>query len=130
MGFLKNFVPLVGKLLLIAMVGQGAMTLFGLGLPLFSYAIFSGVFLGFVPFSQAVDKLRPAGISRLFLICLLLGVVSANCVLVAWANHSDLGWAKGEYTLAMPPVLFFLAMGAPFLCHPSKLMLLINARNG
>jgi hypothetical protein len=73
------------------------------------YAVVSGLFLGGVPFAPVLVRGHQASLRFRFLLAVcLFAVVALNCWLVALANRSDLGWAKGDYTLAFPLLAFVL----------------------
>jgi hypothetical protein len=75
----------------------------------FFYAVLSAGLLGGVPFAPVLVRDRKATLRFrfAFAVC-LLGLVGLNCWLVVLVNRSDLGWSKGDYTLAFPFLAYAL----------------------
>ena len=81
----------------------------------FFYAAMSGCLLGFVPSTLVLVRDKGAVMwFRLTLVLCLLALVLLNSWLVVLLNRSDLGWSKGDYTLALPVLLFAITSIAGF----------------
>jgi multidrug transporter EmrE-like cation transporter len=107
---------LIAAVLALSFLGEAIMRLtLHVRLAWFFYATLSGFGLGGVPSAPVLVSDRRASVrSRLTLSACLLGLVLMNCWLVALLNGSDLGWSKGDYTLAIPVFAYAISCMAGF----------------
>jgi hypothetical protein len=104
---------IIGELIYRLVVGDGIRGFF--------YAAMSGGLLGFLPSAPVLTTEERA--TRSFLTgfaVLLLALVLGNCLLVRQLNGSDLGWEKGDYTLALPAIYYVFALIIGFWILRSK----------
>jgi hypothetical protein len=102
--------------LVLSLVGEAIVRLtLHVRLTCFFYAAMSGALLGFLPSAPVLVRDRGAAFRfRLALALCLLVLVLLNCWLVALFNGSDLGWSKGDYTLAFPLLAYAITCTAGF----------------